>query len=364
MSKNANLDAVNAARAQGDFQNALLLIRRFGLAELEPMVLAERSLDESERASDAQQKERLARDAIDHCKVVLAKDGTHREALMLSGRAKFRVGDYDDALTNLRAAALLRGGGASTAATTATATTTTASTSTAASLRETRQVLLALSVMASLMMRAKQLDVAKQCYERILTLAKSQAGSVAQMAVADAASLGAIESALFQLPRLEKLSGGSASKIVAAMRNALAAPVHLSRNGAAMRALLLYELAQMLLVSNAEVKYERFDVPTVAGEVGASAATARRYVPQEVAEETLTLLRLALAEQRLSDVSLSSRTVDAVADDLCLTLLRRAATHELVDVTEYAVRSRAPCDPFAQLQVHNSHSHSHSIFVR
>jgi tetratricopeptide (TPR) repeat protein len=350
MSKNANLDAVNAARAQGDFQNALLLVRRFGL-DLEPLVLAERSLDESERASDSQQKERLAREAIDHCKTVLAKDGTHREALMLSGRAMFRVGDYDDAVKCLRAAALLRGGAASA---TTPSLASTASTSTAASLRETRQVLLALSVLASLMMRAKELDVAKQCYERILTLSKTQAGSVAQMAAADPSSLGAIESALFQLPRLEKLSGGSAAKIVATMRNALAAPIRLSRNGAAMRALLLHELAHMLLVSVAEAKYDRFDVPTIAGEVGASAAAARRFIPQDVAEETLTLLRLALAEQRLSDVSLASRTVDAVADDLCLTLLRRTATHELVDVTEYAVRSRAPCDPFAQLQARST----------
>jgi hypothetical protein len=170
------------------------------------------------------------------------------------------------------------------------------------------------------------------------------------MANVDAESSPAIEDALFQLPLLERRCGASVTAVLTAMRNALAAPMRTWRTGSLTRAHLLHELAHMLLVSVPDAQYARPDVAAIAAAVGASAAAQRRAVPSELLEEALALLRLAVVEQRVDEAALAARTVDRVADDLTLTLLRRAAVHELIDVSEYAARARAPCDAYAQLQ--------------
>lgn len=190
------------------------------------------------------------------------------------------------------------------------------------------------------------------------------------MAALDPVVQPALEEALFDAPVLagadshaplsvSLLTSSSVAELVAAdaddadaihaLRCALAAPMRLTRRAAAQRVLLLQMLAHRLLVTHSGAAFVRCDSAALVAVVGASAATSRRVVPRDVADEACVLLRLALAERQPTNVPTAERTTDPSIDTLCLAAARRNAFADVVPDLELEL-ANSPCDSHTQLQ--------------
>lgn len=186
---------------------------------------------------------------------------------------------------------------------------------------EAHERVLALRCMATLARKAGNEALAKDCYTSILLTATAHSGSLAQMVSSDARVQPLLEEALFAAPPLES----DAARRVEALRCALAAPLRLTHATSRQRAHHLTLLAQTLLRRRCGAAYAPIDSFSLVSKVGASAATARRYVPRDAIEEAVILLRLAIVEREPSNDVPAVRAAASLPDELCLALARRAA---------------------------------------
>jgi tetratricopeptide (TPR) repeat protein len=290
-----------------------------------------------------------------------SNDEAVRDANMLLGRAHVAAGDAAAGESALRAAKLPGKAPRRDAELTR---------------RSARTRILALRCLATLTAARGERSTARMCYARLLATATTCAGSVAQMAALDNGVQPALEEALFDAPVLAGADGAAAAvattvptasmltsssaaelraadaddtDAIHALRCALAAPMRLTRRAAAQRVRLLQLLAHRLLVTHSGAAFVRCDSAALVAVVGASAATSRRLVPRDVADEACVLLRLALAERQPTSVPTAERTADPTIDSLCLAAARRNAFVDVVPDLELEL-GNSPCDSHTQLQ--------------